>query len=183
MRTVDIPGGTAKFKTREELRGRDTKLVKAAVIAAQSAIEKLGDDAEKKPGETDEDAAKRLAVAMREKHIVFTSEEATSLLDMREAMAVAYLHSWTLEIPLPTLATIGDLPDKLYEALDEAIGGELLNVTAGQDFSPNPDQASPTGPSSASNGHLRAEPVQVPSSTSTSPSDTEATATERSIPA
>src|SRR5258708_1275941 len=160
MRTVDIPGGIAKFKTREELRGRDTKLIKAAVISAQSAIEKLGDDAEKKKGETDEQAAKRLTAALREKKISFTTEEAMSILNMREAVVVAYLHSWTLDgvtsVPLPTLETIGDLPDKLYEALDEAVGGELLNVTTGQDFSPSPDQSSPTGPSSASDGDLRA---------------------------
>jgi hypothetical protein len=182
MRTVDVPGGTAKFKTREELRGRDTKLVKAAVIAAQSAIQKLGDDAERKPGETDAQAAARLSKALQEKKITFTAQEATSLLDMREAIAVAYLHSWTLELPLPTLETIGDLPDKLYEALDDAIGGELLNATTGQDFSPNPDQSSPTGPSSASNGDLRAESSQELPSTSNSMNDTEASAIEKSTP-
>lgn len=171
MRTVDIPGGTARFKTKEELRGRDSKLVRSAVFAAQHALEKLGDETGIKPGETKDEAAKRLSAFLKENKVTFTQEEAMTLLSMREAIVVAYLHEWTLELPKPTLETIGDLPEALYDALDDAIGVDLQEVTAGTDFSPNPDQSSPTGPSSASNGSLRAEPFQEPSSTSSSSSE------------
>lgn len=181
MRTVDIPGGTAQFKTREELRARDTKLVKAATLSAQPAIEKLGADAEIKKGETEEEATARLSKLLKEKEIVFTTQEAMSLLGLYEAMVVAYLHSWTIERPLPTVDTIGDLPEALYEALEDAVRGEVVKVTVGGvDLEPNPDQNSPTGPSSVSNGDLKAESSQEPQSTTTSSSDIDPSSGERS---
>jgi hypothetical protein len=178
MRTVDIPGGTATFREEGELRGRDSKLVKAAAIAAQSALEKLPDDAQPKPGETREQTAERLIGLMKNIKLDLTQEEAMRLMSMKEAIVIAYLASWTLDLPLPTLETIGDLPGPIYDALDEAVGGEYIKVKIGTDFSPSPDKDSPTGPSSDSASRLRGEAENQ--STSRSPNGTDHSSTEDS---
>lgn len=179
MRTVVIPGGVARFKDRNEMRGRDSKMVKAATIAAQGALAKLPDEARPKPGESEKDAAVRMEEVLKTTKLDLTQEEAMALLSMKEAIVVAYLASWTLDIPLPTLETIGDLPEEIYDALDNAVGGEYLTVTS-PDFSPGPDQNSPTGPSSDSSSSLRAEPVQTEELTSKPLNGTDPSAGESS---
>lgn len=158
MRTVEIPGGVARFRDRSEIRGRDSKLVKAATLAAANVLAKLPEEATIKPGETEQEAANRLQEVLKDMKLELTMAEAQKLLDLKETIVIAYLASWTLELPLPTLETIGDLPENIYDALDAAVGGEVVNVaTSGVNFDVNPDQNSPTGPSLGSGSELRAE--------------------------
>jgi hypothetical protein len=55
--------------------------------------------------------------------MALSTRQAMAWDNVREAAAVALLKSWTLDRPLPTLETIGDLPDDLYEALLDEVGG------------------------------------------------------------
>ena len=182
MKTVPIPGGTAQLRERSELRGRDENLIKAASMAAAKAVAKVaGIDDTPKEGETKEEATAR-AEAEAEA-VDLTWQESLSLLELRQAVMVAVLEHWTLDKPLPTMATIGDLPAELYNALDEAIGGEAIQM--GTDFSPPDDPAelklSPTGDSESSDTASR-DGVE---SQSTQPlqDGTESTPTDLSIPA
>lgn len=95
---------------------------------------------------------------LREHPIQMTAAEGMKMLDMKEAVMVAYLASWTLDLALPTLETIGDLPDAIYRALDDATGGDVINAAVSSvDFDVNPDKSSPTGPSRSSDSTSRAE--------------------------
>jgi hypothetical protein len=161
MRTVEIPGGMAKIKDPQDLRGRDTKLIKASALAAQSVLAKIPEEARPKPGEDKKVAADRMQEYINKHPIDMTREEGMRMLEMKEAVMVAYLASWTLDIPLPTLETIGDLPDDLYQALDDITGGDAINAAVSTiDFDVNPDKTSPTGPSRSSDSISRAEVFQ-----------------------
>jgi len=180
--TVDIPGGTAVLREASEMRGRDRNLIKAAAMAASSAIQKMGAEMErlKAEGKTDEEATAGLSTV----DISLTKEESLGLIELREATIVASLLSWSRDEPLPTSATIGDLPADLYDALDAAIGGAALGLNAGtEDFSPTPkmDEEVPTGSSGSSDGPSKADPESM--STPTLPTAGESTATESSTPA
>ena len=145
MRTVEIPGGTANFREADDLRARDSDLIEAAAYAAAPALSRL--PAEVLGPQDDEDeaaAAARFTDAVKE--VNFNLDEWLLLTQMRRATIVATLESWTLDRPLPTMATIGDLPRDLIAALDQAIGG--VPVQAHTDFSPDRDPESPTSASS-----------------------------------
>jgi hypothetical protein len=180
MRTIEIPGGIAKIKDQKDLRGRDTKLIKAYALAAQSVLMKIPDEAQPQTGESKEDAGKRLEVYLKEHPLQMTGQEGMLMLDMKEATMVAYLASWTLDIPLPTMDTIGDLPDEVYQALDDAVGGDAIKVAAASvDFDVNPDKSSPTGPSKSSDSTSRAEVSQDQESIQKSENGTDPSAGER----
>jgi hypothetical protein len=85
--------------------------------------------------------------------IKITPELGDAMFGLRDASIVAGLVEWSLEQPLPTLDTVQDLPGALYDALAEATSTLSAGLTL--DTSPSPDPASPTPPSSASNGPLR----------------------------
>lgn len=182
MRTINIPGGIAKIKEQKDLRGRDTKLIKAYALAAQSVLLKIPEEARPKPGESKEDAGKRMQEYLETHPVQMSGEEGMRMLDMKESVMVAYLASWTLEIPLPTMETIGDLPDEVYQALDDAVGGDAITVAAASvDFDVNPDQSSPTGPSKSSDSISRAEVFQDQESISQLENGTGHSAGEKSL--
>lgn len=169
MRTVEIPGGTARIKDRGDLRGRDSKLIKASALAAQNVLAKIPEEARPKPGEDPKEAGDRMQKYLEEHPLDLTAEEGMLLLDMKEAVMVAYLVDWTLDLALPTMKTIGDLPDEIYQALDDATGGETINAAVSSvNFEVNPDKNSPTGPSGSSDSSLRAGPDLTEESLSTS---------------
>jgi len=179
-KTVEIPGGFAELRGSDELRGRDRNLIKAVAMAAAPAISKLPEEvaAGKLEGENDEDAQKRLAPLVA--GVNFTWQESMSLLDLRQATAVALLKSWTLDQPLPTMDTIGDLPSDLFDALDSAAGGVTTAMSSGINLDPSPDPDSPTQPSLSSVALSKDD--QGSKSTRKSQSDGESTATESSTP-
>ena len=154
---VDVPGGQAILREQEDLRGRDRNLIKAAAMAASSAIDKMPDTVRegRREGETEEQMQARLQEDVTS--LDLTWQESLSLLELRQATVVAVLESWTVVDPatnqlrpLPTMDTIGDLPADLYDALDAAIGGVTTAVANATDFDDNPDHDSPTGGSTSS---------------------------------
>lgn len=185
MRQVEIPGGTALLREREDLRGRDRNLIEAATVAAQSAIEKLprtiiecGDLEGMEP----EELAKRLNEELD--GISFSFEEGMALAKLREVTVIALLADWSRPEKLPTLETIGDLPDELYQALQVAIGG-VQNIANPTDFEPGANlKDRPTGSSESSDTHsARTDQGAENHSTPASLPTGESTATEASIPA
>ena len=177
----DIPGGFAIFRDTDELRARDRNLVKAAAMAASSAIQKLPESVQEGPkeGETPEDAAVRLEPMMES--VNFTWQESLALIELRQASVVAMLQEWSLDKPLPTMETIGDLDPDLYDALDAAIGG-VTAVAASVDFDPQPPGENPTG-SDLSSSKLSSPEDEAPSlSTPSLPNSGESTPTDASIP-
>lgn len=197
MRDVEIPGGTATFletsgESRDEIPGRAVKLIKAATMAASTQladypeifappIEVEDEETKEKRPETSEEREARLAPVL--KGVRFTTEQAMAFDNMREATVVALLHSWTLGRRLPTLETIGDLPQDLYEALLGAVGGmssheieENFDDTTGRppNFALGEEAEDPTGGSGSSSSSSKEDPqsTQIPTSQSvTSQSD------------
>jgi len=160
MRTVEVPGGQAILREQADLRGRDRRCIVAATAAAAPAIAKLPDDPARADGETEADWAARREAQLAE--VRLTRQEAEALLDLKEAAAVALLASWTLEQPLPTLETIGDLPADLYDALVDSVGG-APSATLSAAFAPSPPGSdTPFGDSASSNGRSPDGPPSLP---------------------
>ena len=166
MRTIEIPGGWANLRETSEMKQKHRRLIEIAAMAAAHVMDKMPDD-------IDVETTKMTDIP------ALTKADAAAITDLQDATIIALLDSWTLPQPLPTLDTIGDLDIGVYDAL--AAEASKVNVAATRvSFEPNPDQASPTSPSSASDGLLRDEPS---TSTPTLPSDGACTPTESSIPA
>lgn len=190
MREIEVTCGqeTGKVLLRElnkdEIPGRAVKLIRAAALAAQTALSAYPQLFEPAPkGETDAERTKRLESVLS--GVTLSLDQAMVWDNLREASAVSLIVSWTFDRPLPTIATIGTLPSDLYDALLDAAGG----VSAAQleeDFSVTPptDKIGPTGeerPTGAfdgSNGLSKAE-AQSPS-TNELESAGESTASESS---
>ena len=141
----DILGGQAVFRDMEDMRGRDRNLIKAAAAAATGYFSKLPPEVmEPGPeGETPEEMVARTTPLLE--GLAFTWQENLAMLELRQATVVAMLQSWTLDRPLPTMDTIGDLEGDLYDSLDEAIGGVTTAIAQGVDLEPSPDPDSPFG--------------------------------------
>jgi hypothetical protein len=167
MKTVDIPGGQAVLREKADIKVLHRQLVEAAYIPATSAMEKL-------PGDLEE----------LEKFDLTTSSisrtEAQALFDLQSATIVAALASWTRSEPLPTMETVGDLDQDVYDTLSEAtasLGNEIVSTESFDAPDPRSAEfkASPTTPSGDSTVALRAD--QEPQSTPAPRSDTPSTAT------
>jgi hypothetical protein len=175
--TIEIPGGQATF--REKLvRERDFRTIEAASMAVKAVYAKTPD-----PGITDDmtDDEKELALAAYAAAIdamPMSYEEAQSLITWRHAAIVAFLESWTLRRPLPTMDTIDDLDrDVIMAMAPEAQRLAMsLTETGHVTFQVSPDLASPTNDSSGSSGPSSASsplestptPISSPSGESTS---------------
>lgn len=160
MREVDIPGGKAYFREPDvdPFPGNSKKLMKAAYRAAFS---QLGEEYPElftpaPAGETEEQRVKREAheatIRMR-----LSIDQARSMEEIQEAAVVAGLHHWTLDLPLPTFATLGeDKYAELYDALLEAVQ-EQPEHELEIDFGPNPVGETPTSGFDASSMPSRDE--------------------------
>jgi hypothetical protein len=178
MREVEVPGGKAYLRERgqDEIPGRAIKLIRASAMSAGSQLSDYPELFEDGPkGETDEQRNERLSPVLE--GMKLSIEQAMAWDNMREASAVALLASWTLDRPLPKLDTIGDLPEDLYDALLDAVGGvsaaelevnfEVTNPKApGYDETPTPGSESSNTPS---------EPAADETPTERSSSDIEVT--------
>jgi hypothetical protein len=124
MKVIQIPGGTASFRERgkDEIPGRAIKLIRAATMSAMSALSDYPEIFEgPRKGESDDDRTERLNERL--KGVLLSTQQAMIWDNVREATVVGLLASWSLERPLPTLDTIGDLPEDLYLALLDEVGG------------------------------------------------------------
>ena len=179
MRTVPIPGGEATFRDPKELRARDRMLVEAARMAAVTVVAKFPDPPPGNPEPGHPDSWTPEVTAAYEEaqgKVPLSVEESMLLLQIRWAIIVALLASWSLPKPLPTWTTIGDLDGEMIEALQEATAAITATSMAETDFGIDPDKESPPMPSSASSGLLEGE-AESPS-TSLATSGTESTGTE-----
>lgn len=149
MRDVEIPGGTATLRDREDMKMRHRRIVEIASIEASPAVAKartalVPDPA--KPGEMKLDPEKA-------NKIVYTASEAAAMLQAQDATIIAILHSWTLDEPLPTVDTIGDISPGVYDALSAATKDDGADLLVGEtNFEESPDRERPTGSSLSSNG-------------------------------
>ena len=172
MRTVSITGGMAHLREKEEIRVRHRRLLQAAYMGAISGFSKL------------EKGSELETLNMAE--LGLTKGEALAMAEVQDAAIVASLAGWSLDRPIPTLDTIGDLDMAVYDELAEATKGLANEIVTGTDFAP-PDpssagfEGSPTVPSAASNSGLGAE--QESSSTSAPSSSGMSTSTVEGSPA
>lgn len=143
MREVEIPDGKALFLERghDEIPGRAVKLIRAAAASAATQFSEYPELLEApREGETVEQRTERLTPRLS--GLTLNVEQAMAWDNLREASVVALLKSWTLDRPLPTLATIGTLPEPLYDALLDAVGGISADELV-ERFEPNPERIDP----------------------------------------
>ena len=156
---IDIPGGTATLK--DTLTIRERRAIQHIALGAMSLANQLTGDS-----------------------VALNPTDAGLLMDtqdqMTDATLIAYLVSWTLDKPLPTLDTIDEMDGDVYDAITDAI--EKKGGVAGVDTSPSKDKQSPMQGSPFSDGTSKDEPTLTPPSTTTSSSDTESTLSESSTP-
>jgi hypothetical protein len=146
MRNVEIPGGSATIRDREDILTRHRTLLRATAFVAASAIAKIPRKPGEKPGDPDEvdwDNADKVGL---------TYTDTAAIMALEDAAIVALLESWTLPAPLPTLDTVQDLAPKLYDALSEAVRRDAVTAVAEVDFGPTDPKAegfseTPTQPS------------------------------------
>ena len=158
MRREDLPGGQwVEVRSPEEITTRGRRGIQAIAAGMASALPKLKD------ATADTDMAT----------LGFTEEEMDSVMRLQEATIVAFLAAWSLPDPVPTLASVGDLPATLYDALSVATaqGGALLAALS-LDVSPGtgeadgvPDPKEPSGGSVSSDGPSKAETAPAPTLT------------------
>lgn len=160
MPIIPIPGGTATLRDKL-VSERHYRILEAAYIAAAPALKKVAERASEEPTEQtdfEEDSSELGANSIEG----MDHKETMMLLDLQDAAIVAFLESWTLPQPLPTLETVGDLERGLFKALAAAaqplVGPSIAAMRV--DFSPRPGKIDPatgeenfTGASSGSNGH------------------------------
>lgn len=170
MKTVDIPGGTATLREKDDIKVRQRQLVESRAVAAASALEKLPEDRDELEGFDITQSG-------------LTGAEADALFDLQSATIVAAIASWSLPGPIPTMDTIGDLDGDLYDELGVVTSSVGKEIVAPDDFDPtdprSPEfKSSPTTPSGASADASRADQELQP--TVSLPTATESTASAES---
>ncbi len=154
MRTIEVPESerrpawSAQLRENEEIKVRHRRLIEVAGVAAARPMEKI--ERQKKEGK---DVA---ALDMAE--LDLNAVEADRVMALQDAVIVATLASWTLEEPLPTIETVGDMDTDIYEALAQVTRDQGAAIATGVDFEPGPGEG-PTGPSDGSE-KPSAEPVE-----------------------
>jgi hypothetical protein len=142
MRTLDIPGGKATFREKDEL-----------TVAGQRAIAKATRHVPRNLVEPTEPAegedAPKIELDLMGFPVDFGDDELEAAWMFNDTLILVSLDSWTLDRPLPkTREDLGELPSPLYAGLNVAIAiMQRAERTAGDDFGPDgvEDQTSPTG--------------------------------------
>lgn len=162
MRTVEIPGGTAQIREQRDLSVRQRRMIEVAGIKASGLLRKLpeGVQIEQMQGI---DTLELLRMG-------FDESDLEAFQNLQDITILATLASWTLDRPLPTAETVGDLPGPLYDALSGESSAPGAEVVTGFEVSPDPQ--SPTNGSAGSVNGSKVGPV--------SPSATEMTRLEPS---
>jgi hypothetical protein len=153
MKVVELQGGSATLREREDVKVRQRQMLEAASVVAAPAIEKIPKQAGK-PSEIDWEALDKAGL---------TYEEMQTLLQLQNAAIVALLAAWTFPEPLPaTLDDVLDLPAERYDQLAQAVRSIGAGIITGEtSFEPSDPRAegftdSPTVPSQGSSERSRA---------------------------
>ncbi|MHB1472409.1 MAG: hypothetical protein ACYCV4_02080 [Dermatophilaceae bacterium] len=136
---VSIPGGTATLADPDEMTVRRRRPIQ--VLAA--SMDRLSEITANAPGV---DEAQRIA------SLHLTEAEIDQMSRLQDAVVLAFLLGWTLDLPLPeTLEDVGDMPVGVYDALSEHTAKLGARLAADETFSPAGagDPESPTGASDA----------------------------------
>lgn len=161
-KTIDIPGGQATLRDPNELKVRQRRLIEAARADLAISMSKITPELLESAQGADREDAARLGREMLAQGVNFGTEDWRRIWAFQDATIIALLESWTLPDALPTMETIEDMDEVVYDVLADATkqeGAAMAQGEAAADFSPNPDQGRPTGPSSVSAGDLRGETV------------------------
>lgn len=85
-----------------------------------------------------------------------TEDQADAIFRMQEATVVAFLAGWSRPDPVPTLATIGDLPGGTFDELAELTAKRGASLVLDTSPSLEVDPARPSGSSAPSGGPSKA---------------------------
>lgn len=166
---IDIPGGTATLRDTISVgKRREIRRLSLGALGVMSKVQNLSEDSSLA------DLA-QLEMQPDDAKVMFDVQDAT-----QDATILAFLESWTLDQPLPTADTIGELDAELYDALAEGVN--KIGVLGGVDTSVNPAKDSPTDGSPSSDSDSKDEPTLTSPLITSSSNGTESTVTESSIP-
>lgn len=137
MRTVDIPGGQVTLRDAAELNVRQRRRIEVIAMQLGPVMSKL----------------EKVTATSGMDDLDLSEHQASLVFDLQDATILSAVASWTLDRPIPTAETVGDLDVALYDALAAATA-TLVATVAPVDFSPsaNPEDGSPTGGSDGSDG-------------------------------
>lgn len=111
--TINLPGGgRATFRAEHELTPRHTRPIESLSLAMSSVIKRIS-DAQELTGavETSDDVLPGEAFDV-------TEEQADNMGRLNDLAILAYLKSWTLDLPLPgDVDALMDIPNPVYAAL------------------------------------------------------------------
>lgn len=125
MHRVTLPdGGWADIRDADEVttKGRRGIMVIAATLAPVMPLIGAEQEAAQADGR-DLDVPTLLGKGM-------TEDQVDAMLRLGEATVVAFLAGWSYQEPLPTIATVGDLPAARFDALQAATASGGANVAA-----------------------------------------------------
>ena len=133
MKSVEIPGGTASLREPgvDPIPGNTQKVMGSAWGSLGSLFpDDQGLFGPLRPGETTEARQKAVEARMAGP---LTPAQVAGLITTREATVVGLLKSWTLDLPLPTLDTIGgDDYAEVYNALLDSVSEADVAEIAGE---------------------------------------------------
>lgn len=149
MTRIDLPGGGwADIKDPADLTNRDRKLLRRHGMAAFTLRDKLAasgvkvdQSAIRSVDDIDDDTAMKIGAAL-------TADDLDLLDQSQASFIVVFTAAWSLDLPLPTMDTVDDLPGPIFDALAKAtatLGDGTLDTAIDVG-----DKSSPTGPSGSS---------------------------------
>lgn len=157
-RRVELPDGQwAELRDKTEVTVKGRRGIQVIAAGISPALQKLKQNSKEGESPTDVDM---LALGLSE-------PEMDAFMRLGEATIVAFLASWSLPDPLPTLDTVGDMRAELFDALGEAtkedgaaVANLSLDTSPGADGTPDPKDHS--GPSGRSSGRSRVSKALTP---------------------
>jgi len=161
---VDLPGGhKATLRDIKELSVRQRRTVQGSGFRLMKMFARIpAEEREKLDPNTPEGKAAVLAAFGA---LEMEENDAEAFYAIQDATIVAFLKEWTLDEPVPTLATIGDMQGDIYDALAEAtavMGSSIVTGAPPVDFDPKPNTKEHTeAPFESSRTSSSPSPVQA----------------------
>lgn len=153
QRCVLNDGGWVDLRSQEEITTRGRRGIQAIAATLGAVLPKLQGATKDTPLES----------------IGLTEEQTDAVLRLQEATVVAFLAGWSRPDPLPTIATVGDLPASLFDelaVLTAPLGAESASMVLDTSPGDGPDPKGLSGGSGNSDGPSRDAPAPTPTLTS-----------------